>query len=495
MARTPRLPGVGAPPASSRLLLIAALVVPALQPTAALRGVPRDAARSISHEGGWEEAWDVAAALDGLRAATDVHERAVVAAAAAAKEWASGNWDEQGKARPVAFVPGLMGTALRYGVKDREKSPNPFCRRNVPDGTLFWPPTKDMVMPQRFSCLCANLQLVCDDLSDTSETGCFRPKMKGVNISVDGSYASVMSLDNTSAIWQPWADALVAANPTYVQGRDIVGLPYDWRLGPDAWAAPGGDFDRTKAAIEAAVAANGGLAAVVVSISMGGPYFAAFCQHVSQEWKDANVHAFLSLSGVYSGSSLSFLNMLTGAFGTAKIPPFVLDEFKDMTRSLGSLPWLLPSSPTFPPDETFVSVQDPPSNYTANDFGSLLETAGATQAAKLWKRYKDVSGLNLAPNVTTYCVSGYGKSTLQSLTFASADFKMKKIVGAGMVDGDGTVATPSLRVCDAWAAVQRAPVFPVHVPNMTHAGFLADRDMGKILFPLVFDQRAAAVSS
>lgn len=379
-------------------------------------------------------------------------------------------------ARPVAFVTGLMGGRLMESVNNRERTTNPFCRRNV-DTELVWPPPPNMTILWHFTCLCANLQLVYDEGSGT-----YRPKVSGVNVSVDESFGGAIDL-----AWKDWVNALESVNPAFVRGRDIVGLPYDWRLGPDAWSAPDGDFDRTKAAIEAAVAANDGRKIVVVSISMGGPYFAAFAsRHVSQQWRDKHIHAFLSLSGVFSGSSLAILHLLTGAFGQTPLPSYLLKPFMEMSRSLGSIPWLVPTAPTFSADEAIVTVKD--KTYKLDDMGSLFRDAGATQAALLWSKYKDVSGLSLAPNVTTICVSGYNHSTLATLTFSSMK-ELKTPSGATFVDGDGTVASSSLRVCDSFAGVQRMPVYPVHVLNATHSGLLGDKDMGKILFPLVFQQQ------
>ena len=51
-----------------------------------------------------------------------------------------------------------------------------------------------------------------------------------------------------------------------------------------------------------------------VSMSMGGPFVALFCvTYVSQEWKDAHIFQFISMSGVYGGSSSPLNTLFSGA--------------------------------------------------------------------------------------------------------------------------------------------------------------------------------------
>lgn len=73
------------------------------------------------------------------------------------------------------------------------------------------------------------------------------------------------------------------------------------RLGLDAYQSPGGPFDQLQFQLESLVAANGGSPAVIISLSMGSTYFSTFLQrHVSGQWSERHVAAFVSLSGEFT---------------------------------------------------------------------------------------------------------------------------------------------------------------------------------------------------
>ena len=59
---------------------------------------------------------------------------------------------------------------------------------------------------------------------------------------------------------------------------------------------------------------------------------------------------------------------------------------------------------------------------------------------------------------------------MASLVYGSDDFK--GMPETPMTDGDNCVPVPSLRTCDAFGLHQKAPVFPYHVFNQTHAGLM-----------------------
>jgi hypothetical protein len=54
----------------------------------------------------------------------------------------------------------------------------------------------------------------------------------------------------------------------------------------------------------------------LLSASMGGPFVALFCaDYVTEEWKAANIFSFVSISGVYGGSTSPLNTLLSGRWG------------------------------------------------------------------------------------------------------------------------------------------------------------------------------------
>lgn len=52
-----------------------------------------------------------------------------------------------------------------------------------------------------------------------------------------------------------------------------------------------------------------------VSLSMGGPYFLAFLNQQTQEWKDKYIHTYTSMDGAFGGSA-SATTFLVSTAGT-----------------------------------------------------------------------------------------------------------------------------------------------------------------------------------
>eukprot|EP01052_Picozoa_sp_SAG31_P016404 SAG31_NODE_1086_length_9998_cov_2.389837_5_plen_274_part_00 len=80
---------------------------------------------------------------------------------------------------------------------------------------------------------------------------------------------------------------------------NLHGAPYDWRLAPDGHN--GGSisafYPRMKALIEQTVLANGGLAAHLITHSLGGPTVLAFLNGQSHAWIEQNVASFIPIAG------------------------------------------------------------------------------------------------------------------------------------------------------------------------------------------------------
>ena len=150
-------------------------------------------------------------------------------------------------------------------------------------------------------------------------------------------------------------------------------------------------------------------------------------------------------------------------------------------------------------------VQTPGRNYSASQLGEMLADTGNAQQEALYKVNLDKFGMEaLLPNVTTYCISGFGvpskkkkhdiftstccqmnslfasqitnptffpfSSAPRSIVYSKDDFTGD--MHLEMSDGDNCVTVESLRMCDTFGLHQKHPVYPYHMFNQTHAGLL-----------------------
>lgn len=372
-----------------------------------------------------------------------------------------------GAKRGLFLVPPFGGVRLQALINGRQPvSVKDFCCKTSSGGQWIpaWIPNLDNWVHVATSfCNIENLQL---------------PPPHGVSIRYEDSFDACAYIDQERKVpvFGIWTDALIQAG--WEVGQTLFALPFDFRYGPQTYRKPGREFDRLQRAIEGAVAASGG-PVVLAGMSMGAPMAALFLgQHVSEEWKVAHVHSFLSLSGVYGGAVSPLRGLLTGRWADL-VPSFVQTETLQTVRSFESVPWLMPSgnSEVFARDRVWVSAGG--QQYASRDIGRLLRSAGANQSALMWEQSGAYRGNAFIPNVTTYCLYGRGVPTLASMYWTG------EAVGdpdhMTFEPGDGTVLHDSLAVCSGWGKLQAAPVHTMTWPNLTHSGILAFEPAFKVL--------------
>jgi pimeloyl-ACP methyl ester carboxylesterase len=185
----------------------------------------------------------------------------------------------------------------------------------------------------------------------------------------------------------------------YELGKDVLGVPYDWRLGASEFAKDEdsrfgpGLYKRAKALIEKAHA-DSGQKVHLIGYSMGTPVCAAFLQnYVDQAWKDAHVMDFVSVAGVWAGTPMITENQISGlaylfAAGAASIPQqlrFLLDQIKPaalqgMADNWAGFYFLSPQEVPHGPNPTIVTTQDG-TTYTAGQMAELYKAGGIGDGA------------------------------------------------------------------------------------------------------------------
>ena len=371
---------------------------------------------------------------------------------------------------PVLFIPGLLGSQLELDASGRELSPNVLCKRFRKGWEHAWLPSLWQLLPFELDCWRSNMSLRWNN--NTAEV---EPLEHGVAVRPIASYEAVVQLDPKVPVFNWFEDALKELN--YQPGTNIASFAYDWRVGPETWSKADGAFDQLKRKIERLVADNDDIPIVPLSISLGGPFFALFLSsHVDKGWKERHIFAWVSLSGVMGGSSFAPASVVNEELWHQMyqtVPEYTCRRMREAFITFPSMTWLFPSAGTF---NSTTIIETPKRRFSSENFDEMLRGVQLTEQADMWTRNRGLLG---APDVATFCLSASGTPTPLKYTFQEDDFSGDSRVTVG--DGDGTVLLESLRECDGWSRYQEAPVYPVHLVNVTHSGILGNVDAIRIL--------------
>lgn len=258
--------------------------------------------------------------------------------------------------RPVILIPGFNGSLLVR--KDRNKQINFFRKQqseeekrsakvashrpvtnDVVNFKLLWKLTSTQsIDPHKFTTFdFGGVRGVCDVVPqlktmDEYFQSLFNLKQHVIDEHVNYSYFRTL------------VECLVDRH-SYEPGRNIVGLPYDYRYI--------GYFDNRltyyndiKKRIEDTVITNNGSSIVVVAHSLGGMLFHDFLvNHVDEDWKTEHVHEFVTVNTPFGGVPQSLFVM----FDKSNI---IYETYRHFT----GLHLCFPNSLAFSPTEPLVTV-------------------------------------------------------------------------------------------------------------------------------------------
>ena len=117
----------------------------------------------------------------------------------------------------------------------------------------------------------------------------------------------------------------------------------------------------------------------VVVHSMGGPVSLYFLNNVvDQAWKDMYIHAYIPLSGAWDGGALTVEALISGVDeNSIFIRPRLFRELRDMTRTLQSIYWLVPSPDSLGAQHVIAEVGS--DQYTTAQYDALFQRASIVQ--------------------------------------------------------------------------------------------------------------------
>ena len=191
----------------------------------------------------------------------------------------------------------------------------------------------------------------------------------------------------------------------------------------------------------------------VVVHSMGGPVSLYFLNNVvDQAWKDMYIHAYIPLSGAWDGGALTVEALISGVDeNSIFIRPRLFRELRDMTRTLQSSYWLVPSPDSLGAQHVIAEVGS--DQYTTAQYDALFQRASIVQG---FTKYTNVKGINtgwIAPNVSTHCFYGLfpgSNNTPDAFIYETEGFPNRKPTSVRMGLGDTVVNAQISEICLQW---------------------------------------------
>ena len=241
----------------------------------------------------------------------------------------------------------------------------------------------------------------------------------------------------------------------------------------------------------------------LVAHSSGAPVVLYFLNNfVTQSFKERAIHAFVPISGAWSGGAALLQSLISGIqrprtdleplFAKTCQPSKPLLTFtlyRDATRTFPGLAYLLPNPLLWGEKVIITSHQTSPvTKYTARDYKALYTDIGYPQGLATYELVASINGPFPAPNVPVYCFFGNGVLTPKSYTFGINGLSDWLFASTQQDEnGDGTINYfISEKICSKW--VREQPTIPAKFTECwkdTHISILKNATLLSAIHELV----------
>ena len=185
----------------------------------------------------------------------------------------------------------------------------------------------------------------------------------------------------------------------------------------------------------------------IVAHSMGGPVSLYFLnKYVTQTWKDQYIHAYIPLSGAWTGGNRG-LAQFVSEICVACNPYSKL--FTSSYKTMSSSVWLLPN-PSVWGNEDLIETQT--KMYSANDYEEMFTDINRTVDYKRFNLSLSINGDYPPPNVTVHCYYGINIQTPEVFYYGRGFPKNLTAISYG--NGDGVVNLTGSEICLRWSSQQ-----------------------------------------
>ena len=269
-----------------------------------------------------------------------------------------------------------------------------------------------------------------------------------------------------------------AYKPLVDRFANLQAFTYDFRLSPAGNPQFHEDLQQL---IETAFGRQDNRRVTLVTHSYGCLWVHHFLTtHVTEEWKERHIEAWVPLSPAYGGVPASLLEIVTG--DTLGIPFLRPQDVRDQQRNDESALWLLPDPRLYSLDTL---VETPHANYTAQNYVDLFRAIYFEDGPLIYDRVCHLTPWTndnrlTDPNVTVYPV--YGTNVSTSVKFVYNDgLQHPPSATVKIMDGDGTVVLRSLAAGNGWSQAHA----PLILDGQDHNQVLANPHTLRLLETIV----------
>ncbi|KAJ3424732.1 group xv phospholipase a2 [Anaeramoeba flamelloides] len=344
--------------------------------------------------------------------------------------------EEETSKNPIVIIPGCMGSKLEAKLTDHKKK-HWWCSSNK-DWFLLWI-NVELFVPELIECAGDYMQLEWDGKAIQYQ--------KGIDYRLVPGLEGIQYLQPTLWFVQKYFHKMIEEfkNEGYQEGRDLFGLPYDFRMGPNnltTW------FKEVKSYIETAYNINNKKVNVITH-SMGGKLFNYFMaqKEITKEWKATYVSKWIPIAPAWGGAFETIEELIWGMnFGDILVKK---TEYRPFERSFPMSYYLLPIENV---DWSEPIIVTPQKNYMATlpDYLEMMNALDLPQSSKdlattQWEQMNVID----PPMVPTYILYGTGVDTNCQVEYSdylgSDNYKIKTCSGDGTVSDVTVVA-----LCEDW---------------------------------------------
>eukprot|EP01130_Rhizamoeba_saxonica_P002225 TRINITY_DN12073_c0_g1_i1.p1 TRINITY_DN12073_c0_g1~~TRINITY_DN12073_c0_g1_i1.p1 ORF type:complete len:462 (-),score=112.27 TRINITY_DN12073_c0_g1_i1:26-1390(-) len=381
---------------------------------------------------------------------------------------------QQEDLEPIIFVPGLGGSGIQAKL-ERNDVPAWYCFKTW-DWFGLWVSLYEVFAQE---CWLDNMVLNYNESENTYSNNL------GVATKPHdfGGLKGIDYLDHTVDMFgltAVFADFIKHYESVgYKPGKNLFGAPFDWRYPVDTLYTNTSFATDFKKLIEHAYEVSGNKKVHLLGHSMGGKLSLYFLNRADDQWKKKYIASFIPVATPWSGSVKALKAVISGddfGFNLLGFSLLQLEKVSRIGRTAGGVVSLIPEKLLWGSNQVF--VQTPSKKYTSNDFDDLFVDIGSAETAVIHQRtYNNETQLN-HPEVTTYCLYGYGVDT--PITLHYPEFTPGKVHQPSHIDysdkGDGTVPLLSLQECQLWES-EHAPIKCREYDVREHVGILADNEL------------------
>ncbi|OHT16403.1 Lecithin:cholesterol acyltransferase family protein [Tritrichomonas foetus] len=378
---------------------------------------------------------------------------------------------------PIILVPGMADSQLSLGY-DIEHPKYWFCPKHADPKTTFVDiPT---FLPPNMFCIYDLARLLYNETTDRVES---QPgtNFEPVDFGGQKGIQNVVSLPFGFTMLPVYKKIIKKLEKVgYVIGRDLFGMPYDWRLGiclhDEFW-------DKMVNLIEKAVDENesGKSGVTIIAHSFGSVLInEILTKRTTQEWRKKYIKRIIFVAPAFGGFGWSVRSLwMNELYPFLKIKPFM--------PTFAGFMSLLPNFEIFGNETIIITPEG--ENLTAKDVPDFLEKHGKVDPKILQKATKNIKNTPIEPDVEKFIVYN---SAIQS----NSGMKMKNYESRPSfltLEGDGSLPKIGIEwACNHWTNIS---CYDLKHPKISHEKLLLDDNSISLIFQLALDLKHTSSDS